>query len=100
MSKPNPVEVRELVDKVTKEFADRGLVIESGWQAFLVLAMNPEASDLQREEMRKAYYFGAQHLFASIMSILDEGAEPTEKDVARVDLINKELERFVKEVKP
>ncbi len=91
--------VNEVVDKLTKEHADRGMIMEGGWQAFLVVGMPSDASDLQKSEMRKAYYLGAQHLFASIMGILDPGTEPTEQDMQRMTLISKELERFTQEMK-
>ena len=48
--------------------------------------------------MRYAFMAGSQHLFASIMSILDPGDEPTEKDLKRMDLIAAELEVFRKEM--
>ncbi len=50
-------------------------------------------------ECRLAYFFGAQHLFSSIMGVLDEGTEPTEDDLRRLDLINTELAAFVEGIK-
>jgi len=63
---------REIADALTRECADRGQIIEGGWKA-MELLMLKDASDIQRSEMRKAYFFGAQHLFASIMNILEPG---------------------------
>ena len=83
-----------LIDKITAEWADKGKLIEGGWQAYLATSGLLTAPELQRREMRKAYFLGAQHLFASMMSILDEDAEPTEKDMARMGLIFEELEDF------
>ena len=48
--------------------------------------------------MRKSFFMGAEHVWASIMGILDPGAEPTEKDMRRMSLIHDELEAFRKEV--
>jgi len=45
--------------------------------------------------MRNAFFAGAQHLFSSIMTILEPDAEPTEKDMQRMDLIDKELRAFI-----
>ena len=45
----------------------------------------------------QAFFGGAQHLFGSIMSILDPGHEPTERDMRRMDLIAHELEAFIHE---
>jgi hypothetical protein len=51
------------------------------------------------DEMRNAYFAGAQHLFASMMSVMEEGAEPTEADMRRVSAINDELNAFIKAYK-
>ena len=73
--------------------------VQSLWQDFDTKVVAPSgAGDVQRSEMRKAFFMGAEHLFASIMSILDPGAEPTERDLDRMTLIHKELEAFRKEV--
>lgn len=93
------LEKRQIVEQITKEFADRGMIMEGGWKALLALDVPPGASDLQKSEMRKAYFYGAQHLFASILSIMEPGTEPTEKDMNRVTLISKELERFADKLK-
>jgi len=42
---------------------------------------------------------GAQHLFSSIMTILDPGDEPTEADMKRMELIAKEMAAFYEELK-
>ncbi len=46
-----------------------------------------------------AFFGGAQHLFASIMGILEPGAEPTDNDMHRLTLINNELEEFITQFK-
>lgn len=92
-------DVGELVTKMTKEFTDKGQIVEAGWQAYRMLSIPPNAPDIQVKECRLAYFFGAQHLFASIMGVLDQGEEPTESDMRRMDQINTELENFIKSVK-
>lgn len=57
------------------------------------------ASEIQLDEMRKAFFAGAQHLFASIMVVLDLGSEPTDKDMERMNRINDELSQFAEEFK-
>jgi hypothetical protein len=44
--------------------------------------------------MQKAFYAGAQHLWGSLMSGLDDDREPTEQDERRMALIDAELEAF------
>lgn len=87
-------EQQALIEKITTELAAKGKIIEGGWQAYLVVGIPPDAPELQKAEMRKAYYLGAQHLFASILGILDPGSEPTEKDMERMSMIHEELEAF------
>lgn len=88
----------QLAAELAKVATDKGQILELGWIAMLHYVVPKEAAETQVSEMRKAFFMGAEHLFASIMSILDPGAEPTEKDLDRITLIHKELETFRKEV--
>src|SRR5215475_14147031 len=85
----NP-EVLKAAQKITQELAAQGQIMEGGWRAFLLIAQPPP---FQHKMLREAYYAGAQHLWGSIMSLLDPGAEPTENDMKRMTLINEELNR-------
>lgn len=84
-------------DAIAKEFTDKGKLIEAGWASLRALVIPKDASELQLREMRMAFFAGAQHLFGSIMGILDPGEEPTEADFKRIDLIDKELREFIKD---
>ena len=77
---------------VTKELADKGQLIEAGFAAFAHFTIPKDAPVIQLREMQLAFMAGAEHLFSSIMSILDPGEEPTEADLGRMDLIQKELD--------
>lgn len=89
----------EYLKRLTKELTDKGKLIEAGWVS-LRLAIFPDgASKEQLTEMRKAFFAGAQHLFSSIMTILDEDREPTETDMKRMSLIADELDKFGEELK-
>lgn len=85
--------IQAVIDKITAEWADKGKIIEGGFAAFVEVSLK-NAPEEQVREMRKAYMLGAQHLFASIMGILDPGTEPTDRDLKRMDLIHEELESF------
>jgi hypothetical protein len=87
------------IDKLTKELTDGGLLIEAGFASLRHMAMAPDAPADQVDEMRNAFFAGAQHLLASIMSILDPGEEPTVADLQRMDLIQNELDRFIADYK-
>ena len=80
---------------LSKRLADQGKLVEAGW---VVLRTHFErVPGINLDQLRYAYMAGAQHLFASIMTILEEGEEPTEKDLERVDLIHMELEAWAAE---
>jgi hypothetical protein len=85
---------QELADKLAKEFTDKGLLIEAGWRTMELYVLPKDASTVQRQETRKAFFMGAQHLYASIMGIMDADREPTAKDMERMTLIHNELEAF------
>jgi hypothetical protein len=83
------------IEKLTQGLTDAGLLIEAGWVGLMHAAMAKDASDIQVKEMRMAFFAGAQHLFASIMTIMEPGDdEPTDKDLDRMSQIADELERF------
>ncbi len=89
----------ELLVALTKELTDRGKLIEAGWVSLQLMAIPADAPQEQLTEMRMAFFAGAQHLFASIVGILEPGEEPTDNDMNRLTLINEELDKFVEEVK-
>jgi hypothetical protein len=83
------------LEKLLVDLTERGLLIEAGFVSLRLAALDPTAPDIQITEMRMAFFAGAQHLFTSIMSILEPGSEePTEKDMLRMDLIHRELDKF------
>jgi len=87
-------EFHKLMDDITKKLTDERKVIAAGFVGFSKAAIPDDAPDIQRREMCIAFFAGADHLFCSMMSILDPGTEPTDADLARMDAIHQELERF------
>ncbi len=85
----------EFLEKLSRELVDRGKLIEAGWVGLRIAAVSPNAPQIQIDEMRNAFMAGAQHLFSSIMTILEPGAEPTDKDLDRMSLIASELDEFI-----
>lgn len=83
----------DLVNGVAKKLADDGKLIEAGWVGLKLAAIPGDAPQAQVDEMRLAFMAGAQHLFASIMGILDPGDEPTDADLRKMDLIAAELDK-------
>ena len=89
-----------LLKRVTEKYVDEGRLIEAGWQTMRLLVVPPTAPRDQLTEMRKAYFTGAQHLFASLMTVMSDGdGEPAPADLRRVDLIDAELKAFVAELR-
>lgn len=96
----NQKTIREAADEVAKKLTDSGKLIEAGWVMLRSMSVAPDAPQVQIDEMRMAFFAGAQHLFGSIMGILDPGdEEPTESDMRRMDSIALELQEFVTQFK-
>lgn len=89
--------IRKLTEAVSKEFVDKGLLIEAGFVSLMAAAYPPNVPKDQFDQLRLAFFAGAQHLFGSIMNFLGPGEEPTDDDMNRMDLIDKELRRFIVE---
>jgi hypothetical protein len=88
---------RAHLERLTRELTDSGKLIEVGWVGLRIACDLIDAPADQLREMRMAFFAGAQHLFGSIMSVLEPGEEPTDKDMQRMDLIHKELDAFIRD---
>ena len=73
-------------------------MLKEQWESFNREVIPSDAGPIQREEMRRAFYAGAQAAFRGILAMLDPGSEPTKKDIANMDALDKELRDFVKSV--
>jgi hypothetical protein len=91
------IDVNRVASEVTKQLMAEGRIVEAGWQAMRITAIAPDAPPDQLQEMRMAFYAGAQHLWGSIMNGLDPDAEPTADDERKMELIQKELDTFIKD---
>jgi hypothetical protein len=84
------------LERISRELTDQGQLIETGWIGFRHAAYPGEVPPAQLDELRNVFFAGAQHLFSSIITILDPGeVEPTAADLQRMDLINAELRAFI-----
>jgi len=77
----------------------KDLLIEDAWRSFERAVLTPSAPAIQRTEMRRAFYAGAQALFTGILSMLDPGADATEADLGKMDAIQAELLAFAQSVR-
>lgn len=87
-------DVQAVAQKLTEELTDQGKIIEGGWIGFRMIVLPQDASPDQLAEMRKAFFAGAAHLFASVLAVLDDDREPTERDLKRMTQIHLEVEAF------
>jgi hypothetical protein len=90
---------REMAEAITLDASNKGRLIEAGWLAFVATCYGKGMPADQHRELRSVFFAGAHHLFASIMNVLEEGEEPTEADMRRMDLIRYELDGFLQEYK-
>lgn len=73
--------------------------LAAAWTGFEQTVFSPEIGPVQRREMRRAFYCGAQELFATILRMLEPGEDATEADLTKMDDLNNELERFAEDLK-
>lgn len=90
---------RAFLTRLSRELTDQGKLIEAGWIGLRIVAIPLDATELQLQTMRMVFFAGSQHLFGSIMSIMQPDAEPTDKDMQRLDLIDRELKAFIEDFK-
>lgn len=88
---------RKHLESMTRELMDKGKLLEAGWVGLRLAAIPLDAPAVQLDEMRNAFFAGAQHLFSSMMTGFDADSEPTADDLRRVDLIETELQDFIRD---
>lgn len=86
---------RTHLQRLERDLVDQGKIIEAGWIGLRLAAVPDNASAAQLEAMRNAFFAGALHLFATIMSIMDPGDDPTADDLRRMGSISDELDDFI-----
>jgi hypothetical protein len=94
MDEKTAKEIMRKARELTIRLMDEGKLIQGGWEGYK-MQLDPRAGAVQVEETRIAFYAGAHHVFQSIMTAMDPGKEPTEQDMARIALIQAELDEFI-----
>ncbi len=95
----NKTDTLKLIQDLTKKLTESGLLVEAGFTGLRMLAIAPDAGPQQIDAMRTAFFCGAHHLFTTMMTSLDEGKTPTQKDFQRMHQIHTELEAFMEDFK-
>jgi hypothetical protein len=87
----------ERLNQLARDLVEQGKLIEAGWIGMRIACIPRDAPQIQLDEMRLAFFAGAQHLFGSLMNILDPEADVTDADLAKMDSIDKELRGWLAE---
>lgn len=76
-------------------------ILDAAWRSYAEAVIPLDAPDIQRTEMRRAFYAGAALLFGGIMAMLDPGPdiEPTAADLRKMDALKKELDDFARHIR-
>ncbi len=83
-----------VAQELTRKLIDDGKLIEAGWASLAAMWVPANAPPQQVTDLRKAFMAGAQHTWASLMTMLEPGADPTAADLSRMDKIQAELDAF------
>jgi len=78
---------------------DERPTLGSEWFDFLAKVVPLDAAPVQRQEMQRAFYAGAQAMFSLMTGQLDADHEPTLLDVAYLESLHQELQRYLRDVK-
>lgn len=82
---------RHYLQQLSRALTDKGRLIEAGWVEYRLRCISPSAHSQQLEELRFAWMASAQHVFGSFVDAMEAGADPTEADVRRLNMIAEEL---------
>lgn len=93
----SPSKLQSAIDRLLREKSDETNMIETLWLLFAASVEIPTGG-VQWVESRRCFFAGAATLFEAIMRILEPGEDATEADLARMERIAKELERYQREV--
>lgn len=84
----------DILEKLNSDLIDRGLIVKAGFEGYRLMCLPEDAPSVQVRECEMAFFAGAAHLFACLMSALDPGDEVTEGDIARLEKISAELDAY------
>lgn len=75
------------------------MLVAEKWDEFARQVMPKDASSVQRQEMRRAFYAGADALLFGTIAAFAPESEPTAEDLELMDGIQQELQAFTADVK-
>jgi len=69
------------------------------WDEFARAVLPSGVSQVQRQEMRRAFYAGAESILFRVITAFAPESEPTDADLQIMDDLDQELKDFTKAVK-
>ena len=66
------------------------------WNEFVIKVMSSDAPAIQKQEMRRAFYAGAQAILFKVIDSFAPESEPTEVDLQLMQDVHDELQDFAK----
>lgn len=72
--------------------------IGDAWATYAERVLPAGASDVQRQETKRAFYAGADGMLTSLLRLFGEGDEPTPEDLDLMQDVQDEIKAFVQEV--
>lgn len=85
----------EALANLMQKMNAQGRLIEADWLGMRIAAVPMDASVTQVDEMRSAFFAGAQHLFTSIMLMMTDGDDVQDQDLSTLEKIQQELDEFI-----
>jgi hypothetical protein len=73
-------------------------IMADAWESYSKAVLSPQCSKIQRREMQKAFYAGAQGVIGGLCDLFDSDREPTDADYAKMKATMEELEAFAQEI--
>jgi len=86
--------IKQIGSDLTKELTEKGKLIEAGFAALASMAIPKNAPAIQMSEMQMAFMAGAEHVWSSMINMLDPEEEPTAADLRRMESIERELDEW------
>lgn len=75
------------------------MLMAEQWDSFARAVLPADAPAVQRQEMRRAFYAGAQGIMFGVIAALAPDSEPTTEDLKVMENLQTELNDFAESVK-
>lgn len=89
---------RKVHDAIAAGHMESNAPVEAGWNVMRDLLIEPDTTHSQLQQCKFAFFAGAQHLYAMVMSTLSPGGYITDGDLRRMTNLHTELDTWAKAV--